>query len=54
VSTFTDRGYRVVSATDPHGLILGPLDRLTPPKKIKEKTYSVITKEDKQISYVQN
>jgi hypothetical protein len=27
VPTFADRGYRVVSATDPHGRILGCLDR---------------------------
>jgi hypothetical protein len=27
VPTFADRGYRVVSATDPHGRILGFLDR---------------------------
>jgi hypothetical protein len=27
VSTFADRGCRVVSATDPHGRILGFLDR---------------------------
>jgi hypothetical protein len=27
VSTFADRGCRVVSATDPHGRVLGFLDR---------------------------
>jgi hypothetical protein len=37
VPTFADRGCRVVSATDPHGFILGFLDRFGKDCKVKLK-----------------
>jgi hypothetical protein len=43
VPTFADRGYRVVSATDPHGRILGFLD--SKPLLFHSSSSSVITHE---------